>query len=135
MFSLFLSLLVLGLTYSFELDLWSLAVTLYELFTGRIMFAGHTNNQMLRLFMALKGPFPHRLIRNAMFRDRHFDSQFNFLYHEIDKVTHNVRAALQYCTMYIIHSSIVCNLLLDIKIWHLGTAGESNCADEHPTDT
>ena len=86
----FFSRTVLGLTYSFELDLWSLAVTLYELFTGRIMFAGHTNNQMLRLFMALKGQFPHRLIRNAMFRDRHFDAQFNFIYQETDKVTQKV---------------------------------------------
>jgi serine/threonine-protein kinase PRP4 len=37
------------------IDLWSVAVCLYELFTGHVMFPGRTNNEMLRLNMAVKG--------------------------------------------------------------------------------
>jgi serine/threonine protein kinase len=37
------------------IDLWSVAVCLYELFTGHVMFPGRTNNEMLRLMMAVKG--------------------------------------------------------------------------------
>ena len=42
--------IILGLKYDFNLDLWSFGTTVYELYTGKIMFAGHSNNQMLRLF-------------------------------------------------------------------------------------
>ena len=44
-------------TYSDDraIDLWSVAVCLYELFTGHVMFPGRTNNEMLRLMMAVKG--------------------------------------------------------------------------------
>ena len=37
------------------IDLWSVAVCLYELFTGHVMFPGRSNNEMLRLMMAIKG--------------------------------------------------------------------------------
>ncbi|ELT96857.1 hypothetical protein CAPTEDRAFT_157727 [Capitella teleta] len=79
--------IIMGIGYDHGIDLWSTAVTIYELFTGKIMFPGKTNNDMLKLHMDLKGKMPNRLIRRAMFRDLHFDSNNNFLYHEVDKVT------------------------------------------------
>jgi serine/threonine-protein kinase PRP4 len=36
------------LKYDFAVDLWSAGCTIYELYTGKIMFPGHTNNEMLR---------------------------------------------------------------------------------------
>jgi serine/threonine-protein kinase PRP4 len=82
---------VLGLPYDFCIDQWSVAVTMYEVYTGRIMFSGKSNNQMLKYIMAVKGKFPNKLIRKAQFKDQHFDQNCNFLYHEIDKVTERVR--------------------------------------------
>lgn len=80
--------IMMGLPYDFGVDLWSLATTVYELYTGRIMFAGKSNNQMLKFMMDLKGPFPNKLIRRAQFKEQHFDPQTcSFLYHEVDKVT------------------------------------------------
>lgn len=71
--------------------MWSVGCTLYELYTGKIMFSGKNNNQMLKYFMDLRGKFSHRLIRKATFRDQHFDHDFNFLYQDLDKVTEKVK--------------------------------------------
>ncbi|XP_065349482.1 serine/threonine-protein kinase PRP4 homolog [Cloeon dipterum] len=79
--------IILGIPYDFGIDMWSAGCTIYELYTGKIMFAGKTNNQMLKFFMDLKGKFPNKLIRKGAFKDNHFDSNCNFLSHEIDKVT------------------------------------------------
>jgi serine/threonine-protein kinase PRP4 len=79
--------IILGMSYDHGIDLWSTAVTIFELYTGRIMFPGKSNNEMLKLIMDLKGKMPNRLIRKGTFRELHFDGNFNFLYHEVDKVT------------------------------------------------
>ncbi|RWS05742.1 serine/threonine-protein kinase PRP4-like protein [Dinothrombium tinctorium] len=79
--------IILGLNYDFNIDMWSVAVTLYELYTGKIMFPGKSNNQMLKFFMDLKGKFSNKLIRKGAYKDQHFDANCNFLYQEIDKVT------------------------------------------------
>ncbi|XP_071560849.1 uncharacterized protein Prp4k isoform X1 [Temnothorax nylanderi] len=79
--------IILGIPYDFGIDMWSVGCTIYELYTGKIMFSGKTNNQMLKYFMDLKGKMPNKLIRKGSFKDQHFDSNCNFLYHEVDKVT------------------------------------------------
>ena len=84
----------MGLTYDYNIDLWSTAVTLYELYTGRIMFPGKSNNEMLRLIMETRGRFPNRVVRRGSLRQQHFDEQCNFLFHEIDKVTQKVGVAI-----------------------------------------
>lgn len=83
--------LALGLPFDYGIDMWSVAVTLYEVYTGKIMFAGKSNNQMLKFFMDLKGKFPNKLIRKSNLREMYFDMNYNFLYHEVDKVTQRVR--------------------------------------------
>nr|CAD7605844.1 unnamed protein product [Timema genevievae] len=79
--------IILGIPYDFGIDMWSAGCTIYELYTGKIMFAGKTNNQMLKFFMDLKGKMPNKIIRKGTFKEQHFDGNCNFLYHEVDKVT------------------------------------------------
>jgi len=79
--------IVLGIGYGHGIDLWGVGVTLYELYTGKIMFPGKTNNEMLKLMMDMKGKMPNKLIRKGTFKDQHFDTSYNFMYHEVDKVT------------------------------------------------
>lgn len=79
--------IILGIHYDFGIDMWSVGCTIFELYTGKIMFSGKTNNQMLKYFMDLKGKMPNKLIRKGSFKEQHFDSNCNFLYHEVDKVT------------------------------------------------
>ncbi|GIY41043.1 hypothetical protein CEXT_540141 [Caerostris extrusa] len=83
--------IILGLKYGFGIDLWSVGCTIYELYTGKIMFPGKSNNQMLKYFMDLKGKLSNKLIKRGQFKDQHFDMHFNFCYHEIDRVTEKVK--------------------------------------------
>ena len=73
--------------YDYAIDLWSVGCTIFELYTGKILFPGKSNNEMLKLMMELKGKMPNRVARKGMFREKHFDETFGFLYAEIDKVT------------------------------------------------
>lgn len=38
---------------------------LFELYAGKVLFPGPTNNDMLRLHMELKGPFPKKMLRKV----------------------------------------------------------------------
>ncbi|ERE80290.1 putative serine/threonine-protein kinase PRP4 like protein [Cricetulus griseus] len=78
---------VIGKSYDYGIDMWSVGCTLYELYTGKILFPGKTNNHMLKLAMDLKGKMPNKMIRKGVFKDQHFDQNLNFMYIEVDKVT------------------------------------------------
>jgi serine/threonine protein kinase len=56
----------------FPMDMWSIACTTYELFTADILFKGTDNNDMLRLIMDLKGPFPKKMLKKGAFVHLHF---------------------------------------------------------------
>jgi serine/threonine-protein kinase PRP4 len=82
--------IVLGLPYDYALDMWSVGCTLYELYTGKILFPGRSNNQMLKLMMELKGKFSNKMLRKGQFANQHFDDDLNFLCHETDKISNKV---------------------------------------------
>lgn len=71
------------------MDMWSIGCVLYELFTGKILFPGKTNNEMLKLMMDVKGPFPKKMLKKAAFADKHFSDDLNmsFALLEEDPVT------------------------------------------------
>jgi len=80
--------IILGQNYDYALDMWSAACTLFELYTGKILFPGKSNNQMLKLHMELKGRFSNKLLRKGQFSAQHFDESWNtFLSTEVDKYT------------------------------------------------
>ena len=90
--------LVLGVPYDPSLDIWSIGCTLFELYTGKILFPGRSNNQMLLLMMELKGRFNSKMIKKAKFGDVYFDEMGGFHSVEKDRVTGMVSAALQFCS-------------------------------------
>jgi serine/threonine-protein kinase PRP4 len=73
--------------------MWSIGCTLYELYTGKILFPGKSNNYMLHLMMDLKGKFNHRMIKKAQFGPMHFDEGMNFVSVDTDKITGQVSRA------------------------------------------
>ncbi|TVY43552.1 Serine/threonine-protein kinase [Lachnellula subtilissima] len=79
--------IILGMPYDFALDVWSVGCTLYELYTGKILFTGRTNNQMLRSIMDCRGKFTTKMLKRAQFAHLHFDEMANFRSVEQDKLT------------------------------------------------
>jgi serine/threonine-protein kinase PRP4 len=55
--------IILGLTPTYAVDLWSLAVSVAEVFLGDCVFKGKSNNDMLYVFMQHLGAFSNRIIR------------------------------------------------------------------------
>ncbi|RQM07344.1 hypothetical protein DH86_00003083, partial [Scytalidium sp. 3C] len=79
--------IILGIPYDFAIDVWSVGCTLYELYTGKILFTGRTNNQMLRSIMECRGKFPPKLLKRAQFAHLHFEEDGRFRSIEQDKIT------------------------------------------------
>uniref|UniRef100_A0A0E0D5I3 non-specific serine/threonine protein kinase n=1 Tax=Oryza meridionalis TaxID=40149 RepID=A0A0E0D5I3_9ORYZ len=107
--------IILGLPYDHPLDMWSAGCCLSELYTGKILFDGSTNNDMLRLHMELKGPFPKKMLRKGAFTMQHFDQNMNFLARKKDPIT----------------KTVVNRLLLNIKPKGVGSA-ISSCPGDDP---
>jgi len=79
--------IMLGHDYEYGIDMWALACTLFELYTGNILFQGATNNGMLKVIMDLKGKPSSRFIKKGAYHDQHFDFENNFQFYELDTVT------------------------------------------------
>ena len=43
--------IMIGCNFETPVDVWSAAVSLFELYTGKVMFPGRSNNEMLKLIM------------------------------------------------------------------------------------
>ncbi|XP_077236138.1 uncharacterized protein LOC143877796 [Tasmannia lanceolata] len=82
--------IILGLPYDHPMDIWSVGCCLYELYSGKVLFPGPSNNDMLRLHMELKGSFPKKMLRKGVFTDQHFDQDLNFHATEEDPITKKI---------------------------------------------
>nr|CAG4715652.1 unnamed protein product [Naegleria fowleri] len=90
--------IILGMKYSYPIDMWSVACTVFELYTGKILFPSQNNNDALRLMMELKGKFSNKVLKKCAFRESHFD--FNgdgaFLFREWDPLTKKIKVRKMY---------------------------------------
>ena len=57
---------VIGKPYDYGIDMWSVGCTLYELYTGKILLPGSSNNHMIKLAMDLKGKMPNKVPHAAL---------------------------------------------------------------------
>ncbi|GAB1211788.1 hypothetical protein ATERTT37_000912 [Aspergillus terreus] len=79
--------IILGIPYDHAIDVWSIGCTLFELYTGKILFTGRNNNQMLRSIMECRGKYPPKLLRKGSLTHLYFDDMLNFHSTEEDKIT------------------------------------------------
>ena len=79
--------IILGIPYDYAIDVWSIGCTLFELYTGKILFTGRNNNGMLRSIMECRGRFPQKLLRRGTLTYLYFDEHLNFVGTELDKLT------------------------------------------------
>ena len=90
----------MGISYDYAIDVWSAACTLYEMFTGKILFPGRSNNQMLKHMMEVKGRFPNKMVRKGQFMSQHFDEDNNFISVEIDRLSNKVKTIIYLFFLY-----------------------------------
>lgn len=83
--------IILGMHYDYGVDMWSIGCTLYELYTGKILFTGDSNNQMLKAIMEIRGRLTPKLFRRGQLSGGHFDDMGHFISVERDKVLGKVR--------------------------------------------
>ncbi|KAL6880779.1 protein kinase [Trichoderma novae-zelandiae] len=78
--------IILGMPYDYAVDMWSIGCTLYELYTGKILFTGDSNNQMLKAIMEVRGRITPKMYKRGQLSSVHFDEQGQFISVERDKV-------------------------------------------------
>lgn len=78
--------IILGVPFDYAVDMWSIGCTLYELYTGKILFTGENNNQMLKNIMEIRGKLSAKLYRRGELAHNHFDEMGNFISVERDKL-------------------------------------------------
>lgn len=71
------------------MDMWSIGCCLFEIATGKILFPGRTNNDMLYLFQQVTGPVSKKQ-RKGEFTHLHFDELGNFKRITLDTVSGKV---------------------------------------------
>lgn len=83
--------IILGIPYDYAVDMWSIGCTLYELYTGKILFTGESNNQMLKNIQEIRGKLNYKYYRRGELWYQHFDEKGNFRSIERDKITDVMR--------------------------------------------
>merc|ERR1719324_900660 len=82
--------IILGAPYDCQIDVWSAGATIFEIATGRILFTGKTNNQMLRQMLDVCGAFPGKMVVEGEFSRKHFNINGDFLNQDPDSLTGQV---------------------------------------------
>jgi serine/threonine-protein kinase PRP4 len=79
--------IVMGAKFGAPCDTFALGATLFEIFTGKILFPGRSNNDMVRLFMEVKGKLPKALIKSGSDWKAHFNDELDFKFVDKHKLT------------------------------------------------
>eukprot|EP01066_Platyproteum_vivax_P009068 Platyproteum_vivax@DN3959_c0_g1_i1.p1 len=71
--------IILGCQYDSQVDVWAAGATVFEAATGKILFPGRSNNEMLKMMIDLFGPIPDKLLRTGVLVDSHFKDNRRFM--------------------------------------------------------
>ncbi|KAF2444692.1 kinase-like protein [Karstenula rhodostoma CBS 690.94] len=81
--------IILGLDIGYGIDMWAVGCTIYELWTGKILFTGRTNNQMIKAFMDCLGWPTEKLLKKGLLQNvlEHFEAgpPLTFISQEVDQ--------------------------------------------------
>lgn len=85
--------IILGMEIGYPIDMWAIGCTIYELWTGKILFPGRSNNQMIRVIMESMGWPTEKLLKKGSLSGDHFEQgpPLKFISMEVDQYTSRVR--------------------------------------------
>jgi len=69
---------ILGQSYTTQVDVWSAGATVFEIATGRFLFTGKTNNGVVHEHLKTCGAFSQRFATTGEFASKHFNSEGDF---------------------------------------------------------
>ena len=91
--------IILGMEIGYAVDMWAVGCTVYELWTGKILFTGRSNNQMVKAFMDCLGWPTEKLLKKGLLNNvlEHFEAgpPLKFISREVDQYN-QVRLATEY---------------------------------------
>lgn len=81
--------IILGMDIGHPVDMWAVGCTAYELWTGKILFTGRSNNQMIKAFMDCLGWPSEKLLKKGLLNNvlEHFEAgpPLKFISREVDQ--------------------------------------------------
>lgn len=89
--------IVLGMDISYGIDMWAIGCTIYELWTGKILFPGRSNNQMVKVIMECLGWPSEKFLRKGQLSGDHYDAgpPLKFLSREVDQYGKDVLRVIE----------------------------------------
>jgi serine/threonine-protein kinase PRP4 len=82
--------IMIGMPHSYAIDMWAIGCTLFELYTGKILFNGQDNNRMLRMIQECRGKIPSRMLKKVVQPSGHFSADNTFIGEETNALTGKV---------------------------------------------
>lgn len=79
--------IILGMEIGYPIDMWAIGCTIYELWTGKILFPGMSNNQMIKVFMECLGWPSEKHLKKGQLSGQHFEPgpPLKFISREVDQ--------------------------------------------------
>lgn len=76
------------------IDMWSAGASMFEMYTGRVLFNGRNNNEVLMQMMEVRGGFSKKTLKKCLssIRKKHFDNDGLFLQRELTERGESVRS-------------------------------------------
>lgn len=76
---------VLGIAPAPPVDVWAAGCALFEMYTGEVPFSSRDNGELLACCMEARGPMPKRVLRQGLFRSKHFDERGRLVRTNVDQ--------------------------------------------------
>lgn len=74
--------IILGQAYGTQIDMWSAGATIFELLSGRFLFPGKSNNDMIHEMLKICGSFSKRFATTGFSAKKHFNDSGDFILKE-----------------------------------------------------
>lgn len=101
--------IILGMEIGYPVDMWAIGCTAFELWTGKILFPGRSNNQMIRVIMECMGWPTEKLLKKGLLSGQHFEQgpPLKFISREVDQLG-NVRLPLSLPSLSLHLTALLC---------------------------